>query len=231
MDITELKDLRGWRKESETARSEWRGLLHGQQGSGALFSNGFAKLSYYLLHLMSPGIYLHKERGLLRYERGDERKQLPLEDIRGVIIVTEKVTLTDRLIVALLENGAFILHCDKKYRPIGLTEPLPKIIKREVACQQARCTKKLQAARFRKKLLDDGYSMLQFSVYMRSCGSWERMQKHARRLRVFAPVGGNIRAILMTEKQWVKSIAIVSESYRKKKKTDLPHQLSIFENW
>ena len=88
-----------------------------------------------------------------------------------------------------------------------------------------------QAARFRKKLLDDGYSMLQFSVYMRSCGSWERMQKHARRLRVFAPVGGNIRAILMTEKQWIKSIAIISESYRKKKKTDLPHQLSIFENW
>ena len=34
-----------------------------------------------------------------------------------------------------------------------------------------------QATRFRKKLLDDGYSMLQFSVYMRSCGSWERMQK------------------------------------------------------
>ena len=103
-------------------------------------------MSYYLLHLMSPGIYLHKERGLLRYQRGDERRQLPLEDIRGVIIVTEQVTLTDSLITALLENGAFILHCDKKYRPIGLTEPLSKIIKRDVAYQQARCTKKLQTA-------------------------------------------------------------------------------------
>ncbi|MDD9851502.1 MAG: CRISPR-associated endonuclease Cas2 [Gammaproteobacteria bacterium] len=28
-----------------------------------------------------------------------------------------------------------------------------------------------KATRFRKKLLDDGYSMLQFSVYMRSCPS------------------------------------------------------------
>ncbi len=109
-------------------------------------------MSYYLLHLMSPGIYLRKERGLLRYERGDERKQLPLEDIRGVIIVTENVTLTDSLITALLENGAFILHCDKKYRPIGLTEPLPKIIKRDVAYHQARCTKKFQAAVWQRLL-------------------------------------------------------------------------------
>lgn len=109
-------------------------------------------MSYYLLHLMSPGIYLHKERGLLRYERGDERRQLPLEDIRGVIIVTENVTLTDSLIAALLENGAFILHCDQKYRPIGLTEPLSKIIKRDVAYQQARCAKKLQTAIWRRLL-------------------------------------------------------------------------------
>lgn len=101
---------------------------------------------------MSPDIYLHKERGLLRYERGDERKQLPLEDIRGVVIVTENVTITDRLVSALLENGAFILHCDRKYRPIGLTEPLPKIIKRDVAYHQARCTKKFQATVWRRLL-------------------------------------------------------------------------------
>lgn len=88
-----------------------------------------------------------------------------------------------------------------------------------------------RATRFRKKLLDDGYNMLQFSVYMRSCASWDRMQKHARRLKAYAPEGGNIRAILVTEKQWVKSIAIISEDYRKRKKTDEPHQLSIFENW
>ena len=101
-------------------------------------------MSYYLLHLLSPNIYLHKERGSLHYQRGEERRQLPLEDIRGVIIVTDKVTLTDSLIAALLKNGAFILHCDSKYRPVGLTEPLPKIIKRDVTYNQARCSKKLQ---------------------------------------------------------------------------------------
>ncbi len=88
-----------------------------------------------------------------------------------------------------------------------------------------------QATQFRQHLLDDGYSMLQFSVYMRSCNSWERMRKHARRLRIFAPEGGNIRAIQMTEKQWVRSIAIISEHYRKTKKTSEMQQLSMFENW
>ncbi len=88
-----------------------------------------------------------------------------------------------------------------------------------------------RATKFRKQLLDDGYSMLQFSVYMRSCASWERMKKHSTRLQIYAPQGGNIRAILMTEKQWAKSIAIISEDYRKQKKADNPHQLNIFENW
>lgn len=88
-----------------------------------------------------------------------------------------------------------------------------------------------RATRFRKQLLDDGYSMLQFSVYMRSCSSWERMQKHANRLKIYAPNGGNIRAIMMTEKQWIKSIAIVSENYKKKHKINELQQLSLFENW
>ena len=99
----------------------------------------------------------------MRYQRGEERRQLPLEDIRGVIIVAENVTLTDYLIAALLENGAFILHCDKKYRPIGLTEPLPKIIKRDVAYHQARCTKKLQAVIWQRLLhakIDNQFRLL-----------------------------------------------------------------------
>ena len=87
------------------------------------------------------------------------------------------------------------------------------------------------ATKFRNRLLEDGYSMLQFSVYMRSCSSWERMKKHAHRLRLIAPSGGNIRAIMITEKQWEKSITIVSQSYTKTKKISKPQQLDIFENW
>jgi len=87
------------------------------------------------------------------------------------------------------------------------------------------------ATQFRNRLLDDGYSMLQFSVYMRSCNSWERMKKHAHRLRLIAPSGGNIRAIMITEKQWEKSIAILGQRYKQKKKLTKLQQLDIFENW
>lgn len=44
------------------------------------------------------------------------------------------------------------MHCDNKYRPIGLTEPLSKITKRDVAYNQARCAKKLQTAIWQKLL-------------------------------------------------------------------------------
>ena len=94
-------------------------------------------------------------------------------------------------------------------------------------------TKKQQkiATLFRNRLLGDGYSMLQFSVYMRSCSSWERMKKHAHRLRLIAPSGGNIKAIMITEKQWEKSITIMNKTYRQTKKLPKLQQLDIFENW
>ena len=87
------------------------------------------------------------------------------------------------------------------------------------------------ATLFRNRLLDDGYSMLQFSIYVRSCNSWERMKKHAHRLRLIAPSGGNIRAVMITEKQWERSITIVAKNYQKTKKLPKLQQLDIFENW
>ena len=83
------------------------------------------------------------------------------------------------------------------------------------------------ATLFRNRLLDDGYSMLQFSIYVRSCNSWERMKKHAHRLRLIAPSGGNIRAVMITEKQWERSITIVAKNYQKTK-SSLSYSSLIF---
>jgi len=102
-------------------------------------------MSYYLLHLLTPDISLCKERGSLRYtHHSGEERRLPLEDIRGIVIATQQVKLTDRLIVALAERGAFILHCDSKYQPIALTAPLAQTTKKSVLINQTRATQKLQ---------------------------------------------------------------------------------------
>lgn len=60
-----------------------------------------------------------------------------------------------------------------------------------------------QYARFRKFLLNDGYTMLQYSVYSRICNGNDAVQKHMKRLRENIPnVSGAIRCMKITEKQF-----------------------------
>lgn len=60
-----------------------------------------------------------------------------------------------------------------------------------------------QYARFRKFLLNDGYTMLQYSVYSRICNGNDAVQKHMKRLRENIPnVNGAIRCMKITEKQF-----------------------------
>lgn len=40
-----------------------------------------------------------------------------------------------------------------------------------------------EAARFRKFLLNDGYYMLQYSIYVRICNGMESADKHEQRLK------------------------------------------------
>ena len=47
-----------------------------------------------------------------------------------------------------------------------------------------------RAAGFRKFLLDQGYLMIQYSVYARACVSYNRMQTQMRRLKMNIPAEG-----------------------------------------
>lgn len=58
------------------------------------------------------------------------------------------------------------------------------------------------ATKFRKFLLDDGFIMMQFSVYSRICKNNDDLQKHINRLKINAPKNGNIRLLQITEKQY-----------------------------
>jgi CRISPR-associated protein Cas2 len=58
------------------------------------------------------------------------------------------------------------------------------------------------ASSFRKKLLDDGFSMFQFSIYMRFCASRENAEVHTKRIKNNLPEHGKIGVMQITDKQF-----------------------------
>ncbi len=80
--------------------------------------------------------------------------------------------------------------------------------------------------RFRKFLLQDGFTMMQYSVYMRHSSSDENAQVHAKRVKDRLPNDGEVRIIKITDKQFGKI-----EVYYGKKRTPTetaPIQLQLF---
>mgnify|MGYP003560736475 CR=1 FL=1 len=57
-------------------------------------------------------------------------------------------------------------------------------------------------AKFRKQLLEDGFTMFQFSIYIRHCASKENANVHIKRVKNFLPEYGNVGIICITDKQF-----------------------------
>ena len=68
-----------------------------------------------------------------------------------------------------------------------------------------------EAARFRKFLLDDGYIMLQFSVYMRICRGQDMVDTHIQRLEGNLPSKGSVRALQVTDQQYARMKFLVGK--------------------
>ncbi|MBP3726530.1 MAG: CRISPR-associated endonuclease Cas2 [Bacteroidaceae bacterium] len=58
------------------------------------------------------------------------------------------------------------------------------------------------AARFRKNLITDGFTMFQFSIYIRHCASMENAEVHKKRVKSFLPEYGKVCIICITDKQF-----------------------------
>ena len=81
-------------------------------------------------------------------------------------------------------------------------------------------------ARFRKRILDDGFNMFQFSMYIRHCMSRENALVHIQRVKNILPEKGHIGILCITDKQFGQ-IEIFSD----KKPTEAPdsaQQLELF---
>ena len=82
------------------------------------------------------------------------------------------------------------------------------------------------ASRFRKQLLDDGFSMFQFSIYMRHCASRENAEVHTKRVKSFLPALGHIAIIKITDKQFGMIELFIGK--KETEKPNMPQQLELF---
>jgi CRISPR-associated protein Cas2 len=73
------------------------------------------------------------------------------------------------------------------------------------------------ATRFRNFLKDDGYMMLQYSVYARVCRGDEAVDKHLIRVTRNLPKKGSVRSLQVTDKQYGRMKLMLGESTKNEK--------------
>lgn len=84
------------------------------------------------------------------------------------------------------------------------------------------------ATGFRKFLLDDGYQMMQYSVYIRACVTHARQETHLRRLKEHLPPEGSVRAIFITRSQWERSFVIHGKPAETGTPEAMPEQMQFW---
>lgn len=58
------------------------------------------------------------------------------------------------------------------------------------------------AAQFRKDIMGDGFTMFQFSIYVRHCASMDNAEVHMKRVRALLPETGKVCMFTLTDKQF-----------------------------
>lgn len=83
------------------------------------------------------------------------------------------------------------------------------------------------AAQFRKELMKDGFVMLQYSVYIRHCASYESLNVHIKRVKSIFPDSGMVSMLNVTDKQYGDIVNHWGGGHMKKTPTE-PLQLELF---
>lgn len=82
------------------------------------------------------------------------------------------------------------------------------------------------AAYFRKGLIKDGFTMLQFSVYIRNCASFENTEVHIKRVKDMIPEEGIVSVLKVTDRQFGDTQTFVGK--KSKPPPPAPLQLELF---
>ncbi len=81
---------------------------------------------------------------------------------------------------------------------------------------------------FREWLKDDGYQMMQFSVYARACVTFARQLTHVERVKVNLPPEGSVRVIFVTRAQWERSFVIHGAPASEATPEEMPEQIQLW---
>jgi len=81
-------------------------------------------------------------------------------------------------------------------------------------------------ALFRKKLLQNGFMRIQYSVYARVCASEEAVEVHIRRVEANVPPDGEVRLLWITDKQFGRQKIFLGK--KRKQPPKPPQQLEFF---
>lgn len=87
-------------------------------------------------------------------------------------------------------------------------------------------TERKAATEFRNSLLDMGFEMAQFSVYMRFCSSQTQIDTYCKHVEQSLPSGGKVNILQFTDKQYERIITFRGKTKQAPNKT--PDQFDLF---
>ncbi len=82
------------------------------------------------------------------------------------------------------------------------------------------------ATEFRNALLDMGFEMSQFSVYVRFCTGPAQVETYCKRVETVLPAGGKVNILQFTDKQYERIVSFHGKARRPPLKA--PDQFDLF---
>ena len=83
-----------------------------------------------------------------------------------------------------------------------------------------------RATQFRNYLLDEGFQMSQFSIYLRYCAGKEQVEALSRRIEKAVPPRGSVHLVSITDRQYENIVRYRSREKESPRKN--PGQLALF---
>ena len=147
---------------------------------------------------------------------------IPIEDIGHVILEHPQIAITMPSLNAFSDNNVAVIFCGDNRMPKSMLMHLDS----NSTMSETYKAQRRDAALFRKSLENDGFRMMQLSVYIRHCFSKENMDVHIKRVKSSIPSCGLVSILSVTDKQYgeIKNFWGAIERNNPQK----PQQLTIF---